>query len=56
MAPERLDPETFGLDSSIPTKESDVYTFGRVCVEVSVQILVTLTNPELCWCLSAVHS
>ena len=35
MAPELLDPETFGLDNSVPTRASDVYSFASVCIEVS---------------------
>lgn len=35
QAPERLDPEEFGLQSANPTSASDIYAFGSVCVEVS---------------------
>ena len=33
-APELFDPEEFGLESSRPTFQSDVYAFACVCVEV----------------------
>jgi serine/threonine protein kinase len=33
-APELLDPESFGMEDSHPTKESDVYALGMVTFEV----------------------
>lgn len=36
MAPELLSPSKFGLDSSIPTQEGDVYAFGLVILQVIV--------------------
>ncbi len=34
LAPELLDPEAYGLCYPTPTRQSDVYSFGCVCVEV----------------------
>ena len=34
MAPELLDPESFKLEDSCPTKQSDVYALGMVVYEV----------------------
>jgi len=34
MSPELLDPDTFGLESSLSTKESDCYALGMVILEV----------------------
>lgn len=34
LAPELIDPESFGLDSTRPTFASDVYSFACVCIEV----------------------
>jgi serine/threonine protein kinase len=34
MSPELLDPESFGLEDSRPTKESDIYALGMVVCEV----------------------
>ena len=34
MAPELLDPAKFGLESSIPTREADVFAFGLVVLQV----------------------
>jgi len=34
MAPELLNPSGFGLEDSIPTKESDIYAFGMVTYQV----------------------
>ena len=34
MAPELLDPAKFGLESSIPTREADVFSFGLVVLQV----------------------
>jgi serine/threonine protein kinase len=33
MSPERLAPETFGMMSSTPTRESDIYAFGMTILE-----------------------
>jgi len=33
-APEILDPENFGFDSGRPTKESNIYSFACVCIEM----------------------
>ncbi|KAJ3490037.1 hypothetical protein NLI96_g1704 [Meripilus lineatus] len=33
IAPELIDPEAFNLNSSVPTRASDVYSFGCLCVE-----------------------
>ena len=35
MAPELIDPETFGMDNGRPTRASDMYAFGCTAVEVS---------------------
>ena len=35
LAPELIDPETFGMDNARPTRASDVYAFGCTAVEVS---------------------
>ena len=34
MAPELLDPAKFGLESSIPTREADVFAFGLLVLQV----------------------
>ncbi|KAI0789938.1 kinase-like domain-containing protein [Abortiporus biennis] len=34
MAPEQLDPKSFGLTSLRPTVRSDIYSFGGVCIEL----------------------
>ncbi|KAJ3485618.1 hypothetical protein NLI96_g4827 [Meripilus lineatus] len=34
LAPELIDPESFGLDSTRPTFASDVYSFACVCIEL----------------------
>jgi serine/threonine protein kinase len=34
MAPELLDPEKYGLDKSVPSRESDIYALGIVVYEV----------------------
>ena len=36
-APELLDPEEFDMESSRPTRRSDIYSFACLCVEVSAQ-------------------
>jgi serine/threonine protein kinase len=36
MAPELLNPAGFGLDTSNPTKKSDVYAFGVVTYQVGI--------------------
>lgn len=33
-APELIDPEEFGLETSRPTFCSDIYAFGCICIEV----------------------
>lgn len=33
-APELIDPEAFGLETSRPTFRSDIYAFACVCIEV----------------------
>jgi serine/threonine protein kinase len=34
MAPELLIPEDFDLDKGVPSKQSDIYSFGMVIYEV----------------------
>ena len=34
LAPELLDPPGFGLETRIPTKESDIFAFGMVTYQV----------------------
>ena len=40
QAPELIDPEEFGFQSSRPTFASDIYAFACVCVEVRPILLV----------------
>lgn len=42
MAPEFLAPEEFGMASYRPTRKSDIYSCGCVCIEVIQQNLVIL--------------
>jgi hypothetical protein len=39
MAPELFDPEIAELDSSRPSKASDIWAFGMVVYEVSSQVI-----------------
>lgn len=39
QAPELIDPEEFGLESTRPTPLSDVFSFACTCVEVSLILL-----------------
>ena len=45
-APELLNPSGFGLEDSIPTKESDIYAFGMVAYQVGSAHLVSTTTTE----------
>lgn len=47
-APELFDPEEFGLESSRPTFQSDIYAFACICIEVriSLQFLVRISTGE----------
>ena len=40
LAPELLDPSSFGLKKRIPTKESDIFAFGMVIYQVSTIFLL----------------
>lgn len=46
MAPELFFPEMYGLDHSIPSKESDVYAFGMVIYEVCPMPYPIYSNVE----------
>ena len=37
-APELIEPEEFGLEYRRPTSRSDIYSFGCVCIEVSLYL------------------
>ncbi|TFK46542.1 kinase-like protein [Heliocybe sulcata] len=39
MAPELHDPRTFGLEHSVRTRQSDVFAFGMLCLEVKLPFL-----------------
>jgi len=41
LAPELLDPTSFGLESRVPTKESDVFSFGMVTYQVGPVFIFT---------------
>ena len=43
MAPELLNPAGFGLDTSNPTKKSDVYAFGIVTYQVGITHYASVT-------------
>lgn len=43
-APELFDPEAFGLESSRPTFQSDIYAFACVCIEVWIFSPVLVAN------------
>ena len=45
-APELLNPSGFGLEDSIPTRESDIYAFGMVTYQVRSAHLVSITTTE----------
>ena len=44
MAPELLDPSSFGLKNSNTTKKSDIYAFGMVTYQVSNVYLISDTT------------
>lgn len=60
MAPELLDPEAMNLISTRPTLASDVYSFGIVCVEVSINLdsspIITHTSIEIYTCEKPFHA
>lgn len=43
-APELFDPEVFGLESTRPTFQSDIYAFACVCIEVRISFLILALN------------
>ena len=47
MAPEVFEPETAGLNSSQPSKASDIYALGMVVLEVISQVVVRYPDDRL---------
>ena len=46
IAPELLDPATFGLSDRKPTRKGDIYAFGMVSYQVSVTVGLTSGSQE----------
>ena len=46
IAPELLDPATFGLPDRKPTRKGDIYAFGMVSYQVNATVGLTSGTPE----------
>ncbi|KZT00195.1 kinase-like protein [Laetiporus sulphureus 93-53] len=46
MAPELLDPESFGLEHALPSKEADIYAFAMVMWEVFTEEIPFYESPN----------
>ena len=47
IAPELLDPATFGLSDRKPTRKGDIYAFGMVSYQVSVTVGLASSAKEI---------